>query len=1054
MAIKVLLVDDHPLFLKGLKSILGANEGLEIIGEAKDGQEAIKLVAEKLPDLVIMDISMPHMDGIQATKHISSTFPDTKVLALSIHSGKRFIKEMLDAGASGYLLKDSAPDELVTAIQKISEGDMYLSSNITQSALSKDEAEDEAEIPIILYTKLHRPPVMEDIIIRTEIIEKLESNIDNPLSLISAPAGYGKSLLVSQWLEQTRARYTWVSLDEELNDLRFFLLYIRAAIEKIYPGTLKKTGGLLKAGELPPIRVIAHSLLNELDQIQEDFILILDDYHTIYEESIHRLVDEILRYPPEHMHLSILSRRDPPLRLNPLQSHGRMLDIRMEELAFSAEEITSLFQKLHNILLPEATARTLQQKTEGWIVGLRLASQAIRDIEAVDRIASQLHGNFHSISTFLVQEVMSNQPVEIQDLMKITSIFNRFCAPMVEEICLKEIKKGDMVLTGDKFIQWLIKSDLFIVPLDTENYWFRYHHLFQELLNRQYEQDQNKEQSTRIHLLASKWYEDKSLIEEAIRHALLAEDHNTVAMLVENYRHIESDQDRWYVVKRWLDLIPGEIKEQRIGLLIAQLLPLFEQFRLLEMSHVLDRVNALIQGKDVEPALQGEISFNQGYLSFYLKGDLNNARKQMDKARKLVPENQKVVRAEIELMLALTRYLMGEGKPALESLKERLTSVDKSDFVIQSRLISGLVFIHLLSGDLTLAYDASRRLGVLAKDNQNVYIEAFAHCSMANVNLQSFNLDKALQDFIFAKEHQHIIHIKFAIESMVGECLTLQLLGLPEKALNKLKHFLEYARNTGDAQHIAVSESLQARLSLMQGNIHDAIQWARSFNMEIPALGMLYFQEIPSITQARVLIMAGTNADLDKSLELLSTQLQQLRNLHNIFQVIEILVLQSMAFEKLDKSADALVTLEEAVVLAGPRGWIRPFMEAGEPMARLLTKLLDKNIEVATIERLLALLEKAAPELATMPPKTSGMKPVSSRTYVPNVEEITLTQRETEILNLLAEGLRNKEIASRIYVSEDTVKKHLYNIYQKMEVNNRMELVNKSRDLGMVSNKL
>ena len=410
MAISVIFVDDHRLFLMGLQSVFKETDLIDIVGEARDGLEALKLVEEKHPDVVVMDITMPNMNGVEATRKICSNFPETKVLALSIHSGKRFVKEMLDAGASGYLLKDSAPDELVNAIQAIEAGNMYLSSTITATALGKDQDQDQVADHSILQTKLYRPPLLGDAISRKKVIVQLNQNIHNPISLISAPAGYGKSILASQWLEQTKLHYCWVSLDEELNDLRTFLSYTRTAIELIFPGALQKTGALLQGGELPPIKVIAHSLVNELDQILEDFILVLDDYHMISDEQVNALMDEILRFPPQPMHLLILTRRDPNLRLSRFRSNNRMLEIRMEDLSFSIEEISELYQKLHQISLPDHVLLALQEKTEGWIVGLRLVSYSIQNLADLEHIISHLEGGFYSISTFLIQEVLSIQP--------------------------------------------------------------------------------------------------------------------------------------------------------------------------------------------------------------------------------------------------------------------------------------------------------------------------------------------------------------------------------------------------------------------------------------------------------------------------------------------------------------------------------------------------------------------------------------------------------------------------------------------------------------------
>jgi DNA-binding NarL/FixJ family response regulator len=140
---KILIADDHPIFLSGLRSLFENNKKMEVVGEAKNGQEAVSLVKKLKPDIVVMDINMPVMNGIEATKEILSIAASTKVIALSIHSDKQFVKEMLDAGAVGYLLKDDAGSECISAIEKVTNGDMFLSSGVTRAALSKDKEDGE-----------------------------------------------------------------------------------------------------------------------------------------------------------------------------------------------------------------------------------------------------------------------------------------------------------------------------------------------------------------------------------------------------------------------------------------------------------------------------------------------------------------------------------------------------------------------------------------------------------------------------------------------------------------------------------------------------------------------------------------------------------------------------------------------------------------------------------------------------------------------------------------------------------------------------------------------
>ena len=491
METTILLVDDHPVFRKGLLFLLGTEEDMSVVGEAGDGRTAIDRVRELSPDVVIMDITMPNLDGIEATRHILSEFPDTKIIALSIHSGKHFVEGMLRAGAVGYLLKESVPEELVKAIRTVMQDEMCLSTAITSIVVSEYKEAIEhtfrKETDPILRTKLYRPTISDDIVIRTHLINRLEKNRKKPLTLVSAPAGYGKSILISSWLEEVKCLYAWVSLDEEHNDLRLFLGYFVAAVHQIFPEKLQTIEPYLKASELPPLSIISQDLINALDQIDDDFVMVLDDFYLIRNEQIFELINRLLWHPPHNMHLVISTRRDPSLSLTELHSYNRMNEIRMAELSFTRKEITLLFKKLQGTELSDTISERLLEKTEGWIVGLRLVLLGIGSQEYAEHIIGNLKGDMHLISEFLVEHVLRNQPVQFQDYLLKTSILNRFCSELVE--ALKDIEPGkdEHNINGQAFIEWLVKTNLFVISLDKQHKWFRYHHLFQRLLTNQLE---------------------------------------------------------------------------------------------------------------------------------------------------------------------------------------------------------------------------------------------------------------------------------------------------------------------------------------------------------------------------------------------------------------------------------------------------------------------------------------------------------------------------------------------------------------------------------------
>ncbi len=143
---RVALVDDHDLLRRGIKTMLDSEDDLEVVGEASDGAEALKLVESTLPDVVLIDVIMPNKDGIEATKEIKELFPKVGVVVLSGHDERQFIFDALKAGASGYLLKTAELDEVIATVKSVARGEAKLDPALASQVLTEFQTYQRAEV--------------------------------------------------------------------------------------------------------------------------------------------------------------------------------------------------------------------------------------------------------------------------------------------------------------------------------------------------------------------------------------------------------------------------------------------------------------------------------------------------------------------------------------------------------------------------------------------------------------------------------------------------------------------------------------------------------------------------------------------------------------------------------------------------------------------------------------------------------------------------------------------------------------------------------------------
>lgn len=1039
---KVLIVDDHPLTRAGVRSVLESNSTIDIIGEAKDGMDAIMQSREKKPDIVIMDITMPQLSGIDATREILEKQPDIKIIALSIHSGQNFVKGMLDAGAVGYLLKEEVPEELLRGIEKVLVGNMFLSSAITRAALAKENILQE-NIKI-LNSKLHRPPVLPDYVVRSKIILQLESNVAKPLTVISAGAGYGKSVVASQWLEQTQYHKSWITLDEEHNDLRIFLGYLVASIEKVLPGMLKNTKDLVSAALLPPVKNISYTLINELCDIDEDFILVLDDYHLIKERKIHDLINEWLHFPPPSVHLCIITRRDPPLNTRSLQLAGRMTEIRMEDLSFTNSEISEFYNQINHVDLPTKYIENIHDKTEGWVLALRLFSMIMNDKNEIDQVMKTDNGGLHALSEYLLSEVLHKQPQHIQDQLIKTSILNRFCRELIDEVCNPIVEDPSIKGVHNNLIQWLNNYNLFVIPLDTSKQWFRYHHLFQEFLQDQLKNRLSKKEIADLHLKASNWFEKERFLEEAMHHALLSGANDRAVEIIKIHRMTLLNKSKWHLLISLYRRLPKSITEADPELLLVEAYISFYLADHKKIGNIVDTIKPLMVEVSQESILHAEYEFFIGYVTMYLKKDAETSLKHFEKALKEIPETASYPRALVELFYPMFSQMAGRYTEAIQWLEKIIDTSENFAPIRKDRLLLSLLLTSTSQGDLDLVERYYMRGLSVARENE--IDDSLGNCLMVvgELFLRRGEWKVANGYFEEVLTIKYDVHIRCVIDCITGLVSMYGMLGNHEKCKELIKELHEFTKDLGD-YYQQFLWSCKIRYHILIADEKTVREMLLTYSPDF--VHLVFWIDIPYITFARALIFEGSEESLTKAEEELSKLDKMTSAQHNWIHLLEVYALQAILYDKIGDLSKAQEKLSKSVELAEKGRVVAYFVELGKPLEQLISKMPNEfqaRPLVIEINRMLL-------ETNLYQDDHISIKSVRESSKEKKANLNLLTQSELKVLDGIAQGLRNQEIAEKLFNSEETIKKHIYHMFQKLHVKNRMSLVTKAKEKGILT---
>jgi LuxR family maltose regulon positive regulatory protein len=923
----------------------------------------------------------------------------------------------------------------------------------------------ETEAFTLIRTKLQRPRLPRDLIPRPRLLDRLHAGSERKLTLISAMAGTGKTTLLAQWLEEYPQPSAWLSLDEHDNNRIVFLTYLCSAIRTVFPHACERVLDFTSALQPPPARVIIATIVNELDELfasppQEDarftsgLVLALDDYHHITDPAIDEILASLIEHLPQRVHVALATRTDPRLPLAGWRARREMTEVRSADLRFTSEEASTFLEGTIGRELSPEIIRLLEAKTEGWVVGLRLAALSMRTRPDDKAFVQGFKGTSSDlIVEYLVSEVLARQSAEIQDFALRTSILDRFCAPLCEALTKVSATKGQ------EYIEWVAQANLFLVPLDEEGGWYRYHHLFRDLLRHELSQQCSATDIAGLHARAGAWFAQNELVDEALHHFLAADDTAAAVGLVARHRHALINRAQWARLDQFLGRFSPDILDQYPDLLMLRAWLFYHRGRWVELPAALQRVEAALHQDSLPPEeashLQGEISALRS-LQYYHAVDPESTVAHAQQALEMTPREAWAVRVLARLHLAGVWQMRGDSTQTYATIYRAYEEEETQSDAFKAVLLLTVCLARWIDADLQGMAQAANQCIRLSQRSNTPQIRNYGHYNLGSVHYQQNDLAVAEQLFTTAVQQPYLNYGDCYSHSACGLALTLQAQGRPDPARAVTESALAFLLETGNTTFMPLIQSLQAEIALRQGRIATAGQWAAHLD-PIPPFTPVWGFFSPHLTLVRVWLAQDTSASRRQAADLVGEFRRFVEATHNTRFLIEALALQALLRDVEGDEPAALAALEQAIALAEPGGFIRLFVDLGPPLDRLLDRLRWQGgakgpFAVEYITLILTAFETTRQGTGDDGrPTTKAKLGPSSVVRGPSSPLIEpLTPRELEVLTLLGQHLTNNEIAEDLVVSPSTVKTHTLNIYRKLEVNSRRQAVDRARELSIL----
>jgi LuxR family maltose regulon positive regulatory protein len=997
----------------------------------------------------------------------------------------------------------------------------------------------------LLTTKLYLPPLRQEMVSRPRLIERLNAGLVCKLTLISAPAGFGKTTLLSEWIStlepldeergwtgestrdrvsqtETHNRVAWLSLDERDNDPDHFWIYIVAALQTIAPGLGATTLALLepqpvapslsmapiqhraeketsheprpgKAIESDRTEVALTALINEIAATQPDgdhhpLILVLDDYHVIETEAIHAGLTFLLDHlpPARGLHLVIASRSDPPLPLSRLRGRGQLNELDETDLRFTPDEASTFLNKVMGLELSAQDVADLEARTEGWIVGLQMAAQSIigRSSGILDSVRSpttdrqpstatefirSFTGSHRDVVDYLTDEVLLQQPAEVQTFLLQTSILDRLCGPLCDAVCTQRIADSPpleaMGQSAQDTLEYLDTANLFIVPLDSERIWFRYHHLFAELL-RQRVNRRHPDLPPALHLRASEWYAKEGLIDQAVYHALMAGDYEHVADLIQQHVGDAFGRGQFKLILGWMEALPDELVRSRPLLCVVYAFSAMGDN--LELAdHWIEEAQTSLttwsqdeELSSADPDLYDMVNRHVAtFRAITARGRGVSSEEVVEliqTALEVVPESDLLNRSLLATQLAIEKLNAGYEETAERNFAEAIRLGESGGFhYIHMVATYALAIIARRRGCLRDVAAMCRRsiasiVEPIERSGRRIPVGGFTYITLGRVLVEWNDLTGAELALTKGLASTKLLPMD---DAQLAGYMAMARLRIAQGDVERLPH-LDGLILQNEGWFKEWADMIRARVWLMRSHrepycLEPALRWAEKRKLKPEDWDGGIWEQL---TRARVFIMrsrvtpsAQDLSGLQPVLDFLDAQLQIVEMHGWVEWMINTLIVQALAFQAQGREDQALKALERALTLAEPEGYTRIFLDEGLPMARLLYRVAQRSVIPDYAGKLLAAFDTPPTERVDM---TVGFPTTKVRDTLSIVEP--LTPREIEVLQLIAEGLSNREIAQRLSISLSTVKRHNANIYGKLATHNRTQAVARARDLGLL----